>query len=81
MKNKYYFFKKLFKEYVIVFEVNNKYKSYGIDKVMMKYLRDGSVNYIIVFHDFKIKKYEVSNNNYYKLLLDVMVFNVILTKY
>ncbi len=36
MKNKYWFFKRIYKDYVIVFDNNI---SYGIDKELIKYIK------------------------------------------
>lgn len=32
MENKYYFFKRMYKDYVVILESNGKYKSFGYDK-------------------------------------------------
>ena len=36
MKNKYIFFKRLYKDYVIIFEIKGKYKSLNIDNELIK---------------------------------------------
>ena len=48
MKNKYIFFKRLYKDYVIIFEVKGKYKSLKWDKELIKYINNGDLSYVIV---------------------------------
>ncbi len=76
MKNRYYFFKKLFKEYVIVFEKNKKYVSLGIDNILIKYLND-SINYIVINNDNKIDVYEFNKNNYRLYVYKVFLNNLL----
>ena len=54
MKNKYYFLKKVYKEYVVIMEIKGKYKSYGHDKELIKYIKNKDINYVIVDSDFKV---------------------------
>jgi len=77
MKNKYYFFKKLYSDYVIVLESKGKYKSIGYDKLLLKYIKNGDLNYIIVYHDFSITKYSSDINNYKKYLIKEFIFEMI----
>ena len=70
MKNKYYFLKRLYKDYVIVFIKNGKYKSYGSDRDLIKYIKNNDVSYVIVDNTFKVSVVDVNqNNNYYKYLI------------
>lgn len=70
MKNKYYFFKKVYKEYVVIMKIKGKYKSYGHDKELIKYIRNNDINYVIVDSDFKVSVVQVSHiNNYKKYLI------------
>lgn len=70
MKNKYYFFKKVYKEYVVIMEIKGKYKSYGHDKELIKYIRNKDINYVIVDSDFKVSVVQVNHiNNYKKYLI------------
>lgn len=70
MKNKYYFFKKVYKEYVVIMEIKGKYKSYGHDKELIKYIRNNDINYVIVDSDFKVSVVQVKHiNNYKKYLI------------
>ena len=70
MKNKYYFFKKVYKEYVVIMKIKGKYKSYGRDKELIKYIRNNDINYVIVDSDFKVSVVQVKHiNNYKKYLI------------
>lgn len=70
MKNKYYFFKRMYKEYVVIIEIKGKYKSYGHDKELIKYIRNKDINYVIVDSDFKVSVVQVNYiNNYKKYLI------------
>ena len=69
MKNKYYF-KRIYKEYVVIIEIKGKYKSYGHDKELIKYIRNKDINYVIVDSDFKVSVVQVNHiNNYKKYLI------------
>lgn len=70
MKNKYYFFKRMYKEYVVIMKIKGKYKSYGHDKELIKYIRNNDINYVIVDGDFKVSVVQVKHiNNYKKYLI------------
>lgn len=70
MKNKYYFFKRMYKEYVVIMEIKGKYKSYGHDKELIKYIKNNDINYVIVDSDFKVSVVQVNHiNNYKKYLI------------
>jgi len=70
MKNKYYFFKRMYKEYVVIIEIKGKYKSFGHDKELIKYIRNKDINYVIVDSDFKVSVVQVNHiNNYKKYLI------------
>lgn len=70
MKNKYYFFKRIYKEYVVIIEIKGKYKSYGHDKKLIKYIKNKDINYVIVDSDFKVSVVRVNHiNNYKKYLI------------
>lgn len=73
MKNKYVFFKRIYKEYVIVFDYQGKRKSIGNDKELMRYIRNNDINYIIVYNDFTIRKVTRKNNHYNKYLMQVFI--------
>lgn len=70
MKNKYYFFKRMYKEYVVIIEIKGKYKSFGYDKELIKYIKNKDINYLIVDSDFKVSVVQVNHiNNYKKYLI------------
>lgn len=70
MKNKYYFFKRMYREYVVIMEIKGKYKSYGHDKELIKYIKNKDINYVIVDGDFKVSVVQVNHiNNYKKYLI------------
>ena len=70
MKNKYYFFKKMYKEYVVIIEMKGKSKSFGYDQELIKYMKNNDINYVIVDSDFKVSVVQVNHiNNYKKYLI------------
>ena len=70
MKNKYYFFKKMYKDYVVILESKGKYKSFGYDKELIKYIKNKDINYVIVDNDFKVSVVQVNHiNNYIRYLI------------
>ena len=69
MENKYYFFKKMYKDYVVIIESNGKYKSFGYDKELIKYIKNKDINHVIIDNDFKVSVVQVNNNNYKKYLI------------
>ena len=80
MKNKYIFFKRLYKDYVIILEIKGKYKSLNIDNELIKYINNGDLSYVIVKHDFNVLVNIVSNNEYYKYLLKFWIKQLIYKK-
>lgn len=78
MKNKYYFFKRLYKDYVIILECKGELKSMGYDKKLMQYIKNKDINYIIVYNDFTIKKKTCEVNNYRKYLLNEFIIDIYL---
>ena len=70
MENKYYFFKKMYKDYVVILESNGKYKSFGYDKELIKYIKNKDINHVIIDSDFKVSIVQVKGvNNYKKYLI------------
>ena len=65
MENKYYFFKKMYKDYVVILESNGKYKSFGYDKELIKYIKNKDINHVIIDNDFKVSIVQVKGVNYY----------------
>ena len=64
--NKYLFFKSIYKDYIIIFEKNNIFKTYGFDKKLIKYKNNNDINYIIIDNNFNVTFYKSKLNNYYK---------------
>lgn len=69
MKNKYIFFKRLYKDYVIIIESKGQLQSMGYDKQLIKYINNKDINYIIVHNDFSLEKIVCKKNNYKKYLI------------
>ena len=69
MKNKYYFYKELYKDYIIVFNYPNKYKSMGIDANLIKYISNKDVNYVVIYNDYNVRIVKRKINNYKKYLI------------
>lgn len=77
MKNRYWFFKKLYKDYVIILNDKGINKSYYYDKLLMKYINNLDINYIIINNDFDIKKVSCKVNNYRRYLIIEFLCNLI----
>lgn len=69
MENKYYFFKKMYKDYVVILESKGKYKSFGYDKELIKYIKNKDINHVIIDSDFKVSVVQVKGVNNYKRYL------------
>ena len=66
MENKYYFFKKMYKDYVVILESKGKYKSFGYDKELIKYIKNKDINYVIVDNDFKVSVVQVNHIKFHE---------------
>lgn len=77
MKNKYWFFKKLYKDYVIILDDKGIKKSLYYDKLLMKYINNKDINYIIIYNDFEIEKVNFKVNNYKKYLIIEFLISII----
>ncbi len=76
MKNKYYFFKRLYKDYVIIFiDKNNNLKSMFMDTHLIKYIKNNDINYISITNDFEINITTRKNNRYYEYLIKEFILN------
>lgn len=77
MKNRYIFFKRLYKDYVIVFVEKDRYISFGIDKYLLEFINNKDLNYIIVDNDndIKVKKFKV--NKYREYVYKIFLFHLI----
>ena len=70
MKNKYYFFKRLYKDFVIIFiDKDNNMRSYEVDSILVKYIKNEDISYVSVTNDFVVDVVSRSNNRYYKYLI------------
>lgn len=70
MKNKYYFFKRLYKDFVIIFiDKNNKIRSYEVDSMLLKYIKNEDISYVMVSNDFVVNVVSRCNNKYYEYLI------------
>lgn len=77
MKNRYIFFKRLYKDYVIIFVEKDRYISFGIDKYLLEYINNKDLNYIIVENDNDIKVKKFKKNEYRKYVYKVFLFHLI----
>ena len=80
MENKYYFFKKMYKDYVVILESKGKYKSFGYDKELIKYIKNKDINYVIVDSDFKVSVVQVNHINNYNRYLIINFMKIIFQK-
>ena len=70
MKNKYYFFKRLYKDFVIIFiDKDNNMRSYEVDSMLLKYIKNEDISYVMVSNDFVVDVVSRSNNRYYEYLI------------
>lgn len=77
MITKYYFLKKLYKDYLIIFITkNNKIKTYSYDKLLIKYINN--INYICIDNEFNVYIKRRSNNMYYKYLIKEVIIDYLL---
>ena len=80
MENKYYFFKKMYTDYVVILESKGKYKSFGYDKELIKYIKNKDINYVIVDNDFKVSVVQVNHINNYNRYLIINFMKIIFQK-
>lgn len=77
MKNKYYFFKRLYKEFVIIFiDKDNKIRSYEVDKMLLKYIKNEDISYVMVSNDFVVNVVSRCNNKYYEYLIKELLMKI-----
>ena len=70
MKNKYYFFKRLYKDFVIIFiDKDNNIRSYEVDNMLLKYIKNEDISYVSVTNDFVVNVVSRYNNKYYEYLI------------
>ena len=64
MKNKYYFFKRLYKDFVIIFiDKDNNMRSYEVDNMLLKYIKNEDISYVMVSNDFVVNVVSRCNIN------------------
>ena len=77
MKNKYYFFKRLYKDFVIIFiDKDNKIRSYEVDSMLLKYIKNEDISYVMVSNDFVVNVVSRSNNKYYEYLIKELLIKI-----
>ena len=77
MKNKYYFLKKLYKDYVVIFDKDGKQISYSWDSKILEWVKNKDVNYIIVDSLFNVLEFKVEDNQYRKYVMKVFLYELI----
>ena len=77
MKNKYYFFKRLYKDFVIIFiDKDNKMRSYEVDNMLLKYIKNEDISYVMVSNDFVVNVVSRCNNKYYEYLIKELLMKI-----
>lgn len=77
MKNKYYFFKRLYKDFVIIFiDKDNNMRSYEVDSILVKYIKNEDISYVSVTNDFVVDVVSRSNNRYYEYLIKELLMKI-----
>ena len=77
MKNKYYFFKRLYKDFVIIFiDKDNNMRSYEVDNMLLKYIINEDISYVMVSNDFVVNVVSRCNNKYYEYLIKELLIKI-----
>ena len=77
MKNKYYFFKRLYKDFVIIFiDKDNNMRSYDVDNMLLKYIKNEDISYVMVSNDFVVNVVSRCNNKYYEYLIKELLIKI-----
>lgn len=77
MKNKYYFFKRLYKDFVIIFiDKDNNMRSYEVDNMLLKYIKNEDISYVMVSNDFMVNVVSRCNNKYYEYLIKELLIKI-----
>ena len=77
MKNKYYFFKRLYKDFVIIFiDKDNNMRSYEVDNMLLKYIKNEDISYVSVTNDFVVNVVSRYNNKYYEYLIKELLIKI-----
>ena len=70
----------MYKDYVVILESKGKYKSFGYDKELIKYIKNKDINYVIVDNDFKVSVVQVNHINNYNRYLIINFMKIIFQK-
>ena len=62
-------FKKLFPKYIIFIEKNEKYITLNNEDKLIKYVKEGKINYILVSEKNDVKTVDVDSNRYDEFLI------------
>ncbi len=65
MNNRYIFFKRLYKDYVVI--IQNK--SYGVDNKLKDIIKYNNINYVLVDNENNVLVHKVNNNKYWEWYL------------
>lgn len=77
MKNKYYFFKRLYKDFVIIFiDKDNNMRSYEVDSMLLKYIKNEDISYVMVSNDFVVNVVSRCNNKYYEYFIKELLMKI-----
>lgn len=77
MKNKYYFFKRLYKDFVIIFiDKDNNMRSYEVNNMLLKYIKNEDISYVSVTNDFVVNVVSRCNNKYYEYLIKELLIKI-----
>ncbi len=77
MKNKYYFFKRLYKDFVIIFiDKDNNIRSYEVDNMLLKYIKNEDISYVMISNDFVVNVVSRCNNKYYEYLIKELLIKI-----
>ena len=77
MKNKYYFFRRLYKDFVIIFiDKDNNMRSYEVDNMLLKYIKNEDISYVMVSNDFVVNVVSRCNNKYYEYLIKELLIKI-----
>ena len=77
MKNKYYFFKRLYKDFVIIFiDKDNNMRSYEVDNMLLKYIKNEDISYVMESNKIVVNGGSRCNNKYYEYLIKELLIKI-----
>lgn len=77
MINRYLFFKRLFPKYIIFIEKNGKYITLNNEDKLIKYVKEGKINYILVNEKNEIRIVNAKLNRYDEFLVKEYFINLV----